>query len=83
MEKKVLTEEELQKLKKFQEKENEIIVALGQIAYQKENLDEQKDQIKQTKKEFEKMRADFATELTKKYGDGVINIETGEITPQK
>ena len=83
MEKKVLTEEELQKLKKFQEKENEIIVALGQIAYQRENLNEQKDQIKQTKKEFDKMRADFADELTKKYGDGLLNTETGEITPQK
>jgi len=83
MEKKVLTEEELQKLKKFQEKENEIIVALGQIAYQQENLDEQKDQIKQTKKEFDKNRADFAAELTKKYGDGLLNTETGEITPQK
>jgi|SaaInl6LU_22_DNA_1037377.scaffolds.fasta_scaffold44293_1 predicted site-specific integrase-resolvase len=83
MEKKVLTEEELQKLKKFQEKENEIIVALGQIAYQQENLDEQKDQIKQTKKEFDKMRADFAAGLTKKYGDGLLNTETGEITPQK
>jgi hypothetical protein len=83
MEKKVLTEEELQRLKKFQEKENEIIVSLGQIAYQKEILNEQKDQIKQTRKELEKMRSDFASELTKKYGDGIINIETGEITPQK
>lgn len=83
MEKKVLTEEELQRLKKFQEKENEIIVSLGQIAYQKEILNERKDQIKQTRKELEKMRSDFASELTKKYGDGIINIETGEITPQK
>jgi uncharacterized coiled-coil protein SlyX len=56
---------------------------LGQIAYQKEILNEQKDQIKQTRKELEKMRSDFASELTKKYGDGIINIETGEITPQK
>lgn len=78
-----MTEEELQRLKKFQEKENEIIVSLGQIAYQKEILNEQKDQIKQTRKELEKMRSDFASELTKKYGDGIINIETGEITPQK
>lgn len=83
MEKKVLTEEELQKLKKFQEKENEIIVGMGQLAYQEQNLKEQKDQLLQTKKSFDKMREDFASELTKKYGDGILNIETGEITPQK
>lgn len=82
MDKKVLTEEELQKLKTFQEKESEIIVKLGQICYQEDTIKEQKNQLLQTKKSFEKMRDDFASELNKKYGDGIINIENGEITPQ-
>lgn len=82
MDKKVLSKEELQKIKEFQEKESEIIVRLGQIAYQEETLKENRESLIKTKKEFEKMRSDFASELSSKYEDGVINIETGEITPQ-
>ena len=82
MDKKVLSKEELQKIKEFQEKESEIIVRLGQIAYQEETLKENRESLIKTKKEFEKMRSDFASELSNKYEDGVINIETGEITPQ-
>ena len=82
MDKKVLSKEELQKIKEFQEKESEIIVRFGQIAYQEETLKENRESLIKTKKEFEKMRSDFASELSKKYEDGVINIETGEITPQ-
>ena len=83
MEKKVLTQEELQNLKDFQTREENLIVAFGQIAYQQQTLDEQQDKVIEEKEKFEKERAEFATSLTSKYGNGTINIETGEITPTK
>jgi len=81
MKKKVLTQEELQNLKDFQTREENLIVAFGQIAYQQQTLDEQQDKVIEEKEKFEKERAEFASSLTSKYGNGTINIETGEITP--
>jgi len=81
MEKKVLTQEELQKLKDFQTREETLIVAFGQIAYQQQTLDEQQDKAIEEKGKFDKERSEFASNLTSKYGNGTINIETGEITP--
>ena len=81
MEKKVLTQEELQNLKDFQTREENLIVAFGQIAYQQQTLDEQQDKVIEEKEKFEEERAKFASSLTSKYGNGTINIETGEITP--
>ena len=83
MENKLLEKEELQTLKDFRIKEENIILSFGQLAYQRVQLDEQEDNLLDFKKEFDKERSDFATTLTTKYGDGTINIETGEITPTK
>lgn len=83
MENKLLEKEELQKLKDFRAKEENIILSFGQLTYQRVQLDEQEDNLLDFKKEFDKERSDFAKSLTTKYGDGTINIETGEITPTK
>ena len=81
MEKKVLTQEELQSLKDFQTKEENLVLLFGQIAYQQQTLEEEHDKAIDKKEKFDKERADFASSLTTKYGNGTINIETGEITP--
>ena len=83
MENKLLEKEELQKLKDFRVKEENIILSFGQLGYQLAQLDEQEDDLLDFKKKFDKERSDFATSLTTKYGDGTINVETGEITPTK
>ena len=83
MEDKLLEKEELQTLKDFRVKEENIILSFGQLGYQRAQLDEQEDDLLDFKKKFNKERSDFATSLTTKYGDGTINIETGEITPTK
>ena len=83
MDKKVLTQEELQKLKDFQVKEENLVVAFGQLGYQRAVLDEEEDKILESKKALDTDRAEFASTLTTKYGNGTINIETGEITPVK
>jgi hypothetical protein len=81
MEKKVLTQEELNNLKQFQSREENLIVAFGQMAYQRQNLDEQEEKLIEEKAKFEKERSELASSLTEKYGNGTINIDTGEITP--
>jgi len=80
MEKKVLTKEELSKLTEFQTREENLILVFGQIAYQQQTLDEQQDKAIEEKEKFEKERSEFASSLTSKYGNGTIDIQTGEIT---
>ena len=81
MENKVLTQEELQKLKEFQQREENLVLVFGQIAYQQESLEDQMEKAIEEKRKFESERSALASELTSKYGNGTINIETGEITP--
>lgn len=81
MEKKVLTEEELQTLKNYQQQENSLVFSFGQVEYQVASLELQKDNLIESKQKFEEERINFAKVLTEKYGDGNINLETGEIVP--
>ena len=83
MEKKLLEKEELQTLKDFRVKEENIILSFGQLGYQRAQLDKQEDELLDYKEKFDKERSDFAASLTTKYGDGTINVETGEIIPTK
>jgi hypothetical protein len=79
MTKKVLTEEELQTLKDFQQQENNLVFSFGQIEYQIDSLESKKDNLIEAKQKFETERIKFAKVLTEKYGDGNINLENGEI----
>ena len=80
---KKLSEEEVSKLKNYQNETNEIVGALGQIELQFELLEEKKEEILN---KFKKLRVDqnqHAKELTEKYGDGNLDLEKGEIIPIK
>jgi hypothetical protein len=68
-----LSEQELQQLKELQTKGNELIFSLGQIEAQKASVFSQLQevQIKNNK---------IGKELNEKYGDGNIDLETGEFT---
>lgn len=68
-----LSEKELQTLKELQTKGNQLIFTLGQIEAQKTSIF---NQIQEVQKENDKV----GKELQEKYGDGNINLETGEFT---
>jgi hypothetical protein len=68
-----LSEKELQILKELQTKGNQLIFTLGQIEAQKASVF---NQIQEVQKEQDKL----GKELQEKYGDGNINLETGEFT---
>ena len=59
MENKLLEKEELQTLKDFRVKEENIILSFGQLGYQRAQLDEQEDDLLDFKKKFDKERSDF------------------------
>jgi hypothetical protein len=73
-----ITENELKRVQLIKKEAIEIASTLGELEYQKISLDllidDQKDKIKQLKKEEEKL----FVELRDKYGNVNINIETGE-----
>ena len=75
-----LSQEELQSLKLLQEKQNQLVVKFGQLEYEIQNLELQKestiDQLSELKKE-EKL---IGNQLTEKYGNGSIDIESGFFT---
>jgi hypothetical protein len=68
-----LSKKELQDLNNLQQQGNEIIFALGELALQKEGLIEQYRFLSSQQNELGKS-------LSEKYGDGKIDLNTGEIT---
>ncbi len=79
METKVLTQEEIQSLKKLQINQANIITALGSVEYQLEVLTLQKQNLKiELQKQLEE-ETKTSEELSKKYGEGNIDLEKGEI----
>ena len=75
-----LTEEEKKEIIDIQTQENDYMVQLGQIEYQIQSLKLQKITIGKSLKQFEQRKTKFAQQLQDNYGEGSINIETGEFT---
>jgi hypothetical protein len=80
MEKQFITEEEKSKFENLRSGEEQIVIGLGQIEYQiqslmleKENFINQLSLLKQT-------QITLGKELTEKYGDGNVDLTTGEFT---
>ncbi len=74
-----ITEEELQNVKGGREKVSIIAEYLSELVLQQTVLD---NLVKNTKQEFLDSVSDeekYFAELNKKYGEGLLNIETGEI----
>lgn len=80
METKVLTQEELTQLKSLREQQNTLLIDLGSIEYRMALLDQTKNQLKNQVLELERMNNELGAQLTEKYGNGTLNLETGEIT---
>ena len=75
------TEEELTTLKSIQAKSQNATFQFGQLYLSKIRLEEQETILKNQIKELGQEEAQFAQQLTNKYGKGSIDIETGEFTP--
>ena len=82
MEKKVLTQEEIDKIKKLKEQFEDLTIDAGNVEIQIMNLQLQKDQIKSNLQQLQQQEKVIAQELEEKYGDGTISLESGEFLPK-
>ena len=78
MEKTVLTKEDITQLSSLQEQQNDFVIQLGQVEYQKLLLNKQENSIKQQIENFEENQTKLAQQLEEKYGKGTVNLESGE-----
>jgi len=85
---KKLTEEEIKQIKEMQAKYNQFVFELGSIEVQLQNvnatksaIETEKDNIVEDIKKLGEREKELIEALKEKYGEGSINIETGEITP--
>jgi predicted nuclease with TOPRIM domain len=80
MEKIQLASEELSKLQDLNSKVADIVTSLGQIEIQISLLQENKKSLLDSFAQIQQDQDQLAQELTQKYGDGKIDIATGEFT---
>jgi len=78
MEKVLLKKEEIDTIKNIQQTELDLVDQLGRVEYQIQTLNLQKDNLKQEVINLQTKSQEFGETLRQKYGDGSINIETGE-----
>ena len=76
-----LTDQELQEFQAYRQEASKIAVSLGEIHYQRTFLDLELDKLKAAVQVNASAQQAYLKELGEKYGDGSINVETGEITP--
>ena len=75
------TDEELQKITEIQRLFNTVLKQAGQVRIEEIETLKRKQQVEDNYNEVKKMESDLVSELTTKYGQGQINLETGEFTP--
>mgnify|MGYP001282889706 FL=1 len=75
-----LSEEELEILRGYQQEQNQITFNLGNVDIQKAILEGQRSQILDSLANLQEKSNKTAKELQDKYGEGSIDLETGEFT---
>tara|TARA_Y100001938_G_C7943042_1_gene355299 strand:+ start:354 stop:644 length:291 start_codon:yes stop_codon:yes gene_type:complete len=75
------TQEEINTLKNFQLKLDQLVTQLGRVYLSKIKLNDQEEILKNEIKNIEKEEQELAKVLSDKYGKGSLDIETGTFTP--
>ena len=75
-----LSQEEIETLTKLQDTQSNIISALGQPEYNIQLLELQKEGLTEQIEELKKTELKAGQDLTKKYGNGSIDLDTGLFT---
>jgi hypothetical protein len=81
MEVKVLSQEELQEVKKIQQERTNLIEQFGILEFNIQDLENQKQKLITELIVLKQKETEIGSELQKKYGIGTINIEKGEFIP--
>lgn len=81
METKVLTQDELSKLKNVRETFDNLTTVMGSLETQLTLINLEKTEVVEQLKTLKQQEIQLGVELKEKYGDGNISLETGEFTP--
>jgi len=74
-----LSQEELQQIQQVRKQMVELASTLGELAFQETIITIEKQKLTEAVKNAREQEKNLLSEFGKKYGDGVINLETGEI----
>lgn len=82
------TQEELEEVRKLQEGYRDTIFSLGKLYLHRlnmeavfKNLAEQETKLQESFEEYQKKEDAWTEKITKKYGEGNLNLEKGEFIP--
>lgn len=78
MEKIVLTQEELDEINKLSQTQKSLIDSFGYLEYQIQDLELQKTKLIEEIKIQKSQEVEVAKRINEKYGEGTVNISTGE-----
>ena len=81
MENQKLTQEELQQIADLQNKNRAIVSEFGEIELIKLNLEARTENAKKFLTELREEEQTFGKELSEKYGDGTVDLQSGEFVP--
>ena len=82
-EEKKFTEDELKQVQNFQQGYMNIQNQFGQLKLAQIRLDNQEIDLENSLKQIQEEEKKFLDGITKKYGEGSLNPETGVFTPNK
>lgn len=77
-----ITEQEFLVLEQIRKQALEVATTLGEVGYQKLLLENKIDEQKLIIKQIKQQEQEFFESLTKKYGDVILDIETGKLSPK-
>lgn len=72
-----LTAEEIDQIKKVQTSQETLVTKFGELEYQIQSLELQKEKLVEELESYRTQEVELANQLSKKYGNGTINIEQG------
>ena len=75
------TPEEIQEIQDLQQLYTTVITQAGQVHLEEITLHERKGQVEANFGEVKRKEQEILSNLNTKYGEGSINLETGEFTP--
>jgi hypothetical protein len=81
MENTKLSQEELQSIQQLQEKNRAIVMEFGEIELIKLNLERRAENAKKFLADLREEENAFGKSLSEKYGDGTVDLSTGEFVP--
>ena len=72
-----LTSEEIQEIKTIQETQEKLLNSFGEIEFQIQNLELQKEKLIEQLESYKNSEQTLANKLSQKYGNGTIDLEQG------